>query len=218
MNTAKTEELKPVKLAALKKHTAYLEDLNLKPKELKFCWYYVQSDFNSRKAIEMAGYVMKNVNSVDSKASQLLSNLKIKQAISRIIQNYIGEVKDNLEKRILQTLSIQAFYDPFMFIDEKGGPAFEVMEDIPEKYRCCIEGIETKYYAGSQKSSIVIKLVDRKWALEKLSKYIHMIKDHMILEQKLSNESAKKLKDIFDNRPKLKKDDMVIDFPERKQA
>ena len=85
-----------------------------------------------------------------------------------------------LEKEIMDTTLARAFYDPSMFLNPDGTPAFESWEDIPEVYRRCIEGIDVKFWGkDADRQSITFQLANRSDAMKQLSQILAMIKQGM---------------------------------------
>jgi hypothetical protein len=94
---------------------------------------------------------------------------------------------------------VQAFYDPTMFFNPDGTVRFQSWDEIPERFRHCIEGMEVKYYGkDADKRVIMLKLVNREKAQMQLAKYIQMIKDVPAVQViPLGKETEDKLVDIF---------------------
>ena len=93
----------------------------------------------------------------------------IQEAISKIEAEHLRQVKLTIPKSLMNQLVVQATYDPSMFFNPDGSVAFNEWDEIPEEYRCCVEGIETKAYGRDGTTLLTtIKLVDR----EKARKYL----------------------------------------------
>jgi hypothetical protein len=108
----------------------------------------------------------------------------IKQAIHLIRTNNEKEIKTNLPQILLEQLYAQATYDPGMFIDKNGDPKFKDWDEIPENYRCCVEGIETNWHGkDADRKSVKIKLVDR----EKARKYLTKLCPSIFVPEKLEH-------------------------------
>jgi hypothetical protein len=85
-----------------------------------------------------------------------------------------------LEKEIMDTTVARAFYDPSMFLNPDGSPAFDRWEDIPAVYRRCIEGIDVKFWGkDANRQSITYTLANRSDSLKQLSQILSLIKDGM---------------------------------------
>jgi len=173
-----------------------------------FAWYYVYNGNNKSDAYRRAFFSKYNKkldklefdenakiehekkkkynwsSKVVSISSQIYAKLYIQEAIRRIQEALIRDLKFDLPQSIVEQLHVQATYDPSMFIDVEGRPLIKSLKDIPEKYRCCIEGIETKYYGkNADKKVTSIKLVDR----DKARKYLlRMIPEHILSPEKLT--------------------------------
>ena len=85
-----------------------------------------------------------------------------------------------LEKEILDTTMARALYDPAMFLNPDGTPAFDSWDDIPECYRRCVEGVDVKFWGkDADRQSITFQLANRSDALGQLTKLLSCIKQGM---------------------------------------
>jgi hypothetical protein len=159
------------------KHKSYIS-----LKHRAFAWYYCHNGNEKSDAFRRAFY-----SKYDRKKGVLVfSNLSgLKYTPVRIavdaghlfrkphIQEVVRLIAEQMEREIhikfpqtiptlLEDMIIQATYDPSMFIDADGFPVFDNLKDVPKKYRCCIQSIETRYHGkDAQRKSVHIKLVDR---------------------------------------------------------
>lgn len=198
----------------LKKEYPFFHVLGLKPREIRFVYYYCTS-MNQTQAIKQAGYKGKTDGVLCAKANQLLKRVKVRDAIRQFFDIVLDIYKDKLEKEIFDILYRQMSYDPFMFIKKDGAPAFKREEDIPKEWRCCIKGIKTKLYGVGkdyEERITEIELVDRQIALDKLAKYITMFSD-ISVNHTMSEETRRKLSLIF--TPIKGK---VVEFPKPQKA
>ncbi len=171
----------------------------LNPKYIMFVANYITNGFNGTEAY-MKSVARKGTKpgGVTQDVNRLLENPSIKQAIQIVIDEWLGEKKLKLEKQIIETLTARAFYDINMFIHQDGSPKFSKIEDVPEQWRCVIDGIESKAYGkDANVVKIVLKLADRERAIEKLSKYIELYKESEKQELLMTDETAKRLASIF---------------------
>lgn len=193
----------------IKKLTECLDDLNLTLKQRKFVYFYVMNGNNGVEAVKNAGYTkakykkwlenkqkkIENGEELTEKEqyfvdftillAQNLVKLSIKNAIKVLQNNLVDNEKLNIPTELIEKYKVMANYDPTMFFDKYGEPVFESLQDVPEKYRCCVESIETKYHGkDADRRTTVIKLVDRKWALDRLDRLIgftnNPVQDHNI--------------------------------------
>lgn len=85
-----------------------------------------------------------------------------------------------LEKEILDTTLARALYDPALFLNPDGSPAFTSWDEIPPAYRRCIEGIDVKFWGkDADRQSITFNLASRSEALAQLTKLLACIKQGM---------------------------------------
>ena len=156
-----------------------------------FSWYYVFNNNNKADAYKRAKYgrydkkldiiqiVPPEWNRKTPFASYCcieglaLFNLPyIQQAIHAIREHHINNVKVDLPQTFIEQLTIQSTYDPSMFIDVDGEAKFQDWEEIPFEYRCCVEGIEKKYYGkDADRKVVILKLVDRSKARRELYQF-----------------------------------------------
>jgi hypothetical protein len=164
----------------------------INPKQRAFAWYYVfngnnKSDgyrrayrgvYNHKlKIIEIPEIDDDNktpIKQMDAiNGQQQYSKTYIKEAIKLIRAETKEEFMQDCPQTLVEQLEIMATYDPAMFYDKSGNPVFDKMEDIPKKYRCCIEGIETKYYGkDADRKVIILKLTDRNKVQDRLLKIL----------------------------------------------
>lgn len=178
-----------------------LQDLKLKPKEILFIALYVSNNFKGTQAYIDATKVKgkeRSYGAMAVRASVLLGKDRVKAGVRLILDVLLGEKKVNLDKKIIETLEKRAFYDPQMFFRADGTPAFDNWEAIPEEWRCVVDSLERKYYGKDASTSVIVmKLADKDVALDRLSKYITLYKDSTEVEHKMSDETIKKLQEVF---------------------
>lgn len=156
----------------------------LNPKMKGYIWYYVNNNGNKSDAYRRA-YASRfnrktnklipnkdlNVCSIKSRGYVLFTKIYIREGIRLLRDDIESKIKAEIPQTLLEQLQVQASYDPSMFIDPDGKPAFDSWEDIPLKYRCCVEGINTtRYGKNGNICETVIKLVNRNNARAQLLK------------------------------------------------
>jgi len=169
--------------------------------QIRFIYNYLINGMNATQAYKDAGYKPTTDNTAAVKGYELVRNGKITPIIQAYVKEWILVQKNDVHKRILDVLYAQAFYDPSIFIKPDGSPKFTRWSQIPEQYRVCVKGIETKAYgkdAHIQKT--VIQLVDREKSLEKLTKYLELFNnaEKNAMELELSKESKKALQALYE--------------------
>jgi len=213
-------ELSPL---AIKKLTPYLDSIkdivnggkngdivrNLGLKERAFAWYYCYNGGNKSDAYRRA-YCSVKVSSkgkliVDREISQdslycggdrLYRKARVHEAILKIRADMESKVREDVQQSIIDQLVVQATYDPQMFVNPDGSPAFSSWDQIPPKYRCCVEGIETrKHGKEADVTTIFIKLVNRDRAREQLQKLVPGLfaSDRMEILFKTLNKEGKEV-------------------------
>lgn len=171
------------------KLTPYLDDMEVKltNKQRAFIYYYVINGFRKVDACRRAGYNCKKGKKESmqllQQANQNLNLPYIKQARDLIISHIIKDKKE-IEKKLFEIWYTQATYDPAMFYNPDGTVKFKTWEEVPRKYRCCIEKMEEKYYGKDGNVKVIIlTLADKKFAQQQLDKYIQMTKETIDLNQ-----------------------------------
>lgn len=147
-----------------------MTELQLTIPQAKFAITYATNGFDSASAYREAFDKRLKDSEAKHRATWLLARDNIRAAVVTVISHWLNEKKIRLEQEIIQSYYAQAFYDPSMFINTDGSPAFETWDDIPAAWRCCVESIETKMSASGLHTRTVIKLVDRTKALDRLAK------------------------------------------------
>ena len=136
----------------------------------------------------------------------LLKKPKIREAIRIVITDWLEEKRGKLERELIDTLYRRAFYDISIFQNENG--EFKEIEDVPVEWRCCVDGVEKKYYGKDATTSVIIlKLADRDRAIDKLDKYIQMTKE-LSVDVGLTKDTVESLDKIFNQNkrePEIKK-------------
>lgn len=105
-----------------------------------------------------------------------------------------------LEKEVMDTTLARALYDPSLFLNPDGTPAFSDWNDIPEAYRRCIEGIDVKFWGkDADRQSVTFTLANRSEALGQLTKLLSCIKNGMGADtgSGLTNETELMLSTMF---------------------
>lgn len=188
----------------LKKYFPFFEELKLTPKQIKFIVAYAESDFKTREAFRAAGYKAKNENTMDALISQTLRIVKVNEGLRKYIDARLGDTKKTLDQKLIDTLYRRAFYDSGIFFNEKGRVL--PLDEIPAEWRCCIDGVERKFYGKDADTEVVVyKMADKEKSLNHLIKFMNIIKDDNNFHLHMSKETEDKLKDIFDRGREIEK-------------
>jgi hypothetical protein len=195
------KELYSITDVELKKITPYLDDIEpkLTKKQRKFAYFYVMNNFNGTEACMNSGYRYKKNGDANAfyrvVAVENLNKLNIKDAVQKIIQHAIKDKKE-IEKELFTLMWHRANYDIKTFQNEDG--TFKLLSEIPDEWRCCIDGVERKYYGKNADVCVVVsKLADRDKAIDKLDKYIKMTNDIQEEKNELTNETMKELLEML---------------------
>lgn len=164
-------------LSVSKKVIPEWKKLKLKPKEIMFLSLYINNGFNGRQAyLDSIAREGTTIEAATTQANQTLRKPNVSAAFTAWKELYIEVTKEMLEPAILNQLKKRAFYDILTFTDSDGN--FKQLNEIEDEWRCCIDGVERKYYGKDADVCVVVsKLADRDKAMDKLEKYIDMIKE-----------------------------------------
>lgn len=184
-------------------------DTKLTIQEALFAIEYASNGFDGHAAYAKHFDKRLSRGKAEVRAHALLRRDEVRAAVVAVVTLWINEKKLRLEREVIHVLYCQAFYDPAMFINPDGSLAFANWKEIDPEWRVCIEGIEAK---RDQKGNeyIVIKLVDRKWALDKLSRLLSIAEEGLSKlpsgtpeaapdprAPSLSNDTRERLRNMF---------------------
>jgi hypothetical protein len=153
-----------------------LKDLDLNEFELEFMYHYIEKR-NSTEAIirTMPPDMEVSRRTAKLRAHKLMQRKKIREGIDRIMQWELEGIHVTLANDIIGTFYRMAFYDPAMFIDEKGKARFKSIDDVPEEYRCCIKGIKSTFHPKDPSITLCeIQLADKQEAMKELMQYANL--------------------------------------------
>ena len=139
-----------------------------------FVRYYIEQDFNNAAGAYQRAFGCTQ-RSAETGSSRLLKSAEIQEALSAELAAVLKEKRRPLEKRILDTWMIRAFYDPTEIIDLDGNLVIETSELRKRGLHVCIDSINKKLNSQGDEY-MEYKLADRDKALDMLQKYIAMIK------------------------------------------
>lgn len=198
-------EVKKIKEKIGKSLYSDLKKQKLTPKQIKFIAIYLTNGHNGVRAVKEAGYNFKNYNVCGVEANKLLKKPKINAAIKGVFDKWLDEKKTKLNKEIVDVLYKRAFYDITIFQTSLG--KWKKLEDIPKEWRCCIDGVEEKYYGkDAAQRSVILKMANKDIALDKLDKFTGLTRDEDDGKIGLTKDTEELLKNIFESRRKNKND------------
>lgn len=158
-----------------------IKKVYLSLKHRAYAWYYVYNGGNKADAYKRAYYSDYhygrrkliprkeiNYNTVYTGGFSNYKKPQIQEAIRLIRQDLINKIKADAPQTLLDQLQKQTFYDPQMFINPDGSPAFNNWDEIPFEYRCCVKSINSIPTKFGMKTTI--ELVDRTEARKELLK------------------------------------------------
>lgn len=157
-----------------------LSDLNLNARELKYVAAYCSNGFKSSEAARQAGYSSNRKEFSGAYASEMNRRPKIAEAVKRFVDSVLGPYKLKLEYEVLDVYYKRAFYtvDKFYATNAAGDTNLIPLEQIPDEWKCCIDGVETRSTGGM--NPILwneYKLANRDTALQTLLKMVQLTSD-----------------------------------------
>jgi predicted transcriptional regulator len=147
----------------------------LTKQQLEFVHNFIAQDFKNAKQAYLKAYSECSADSAASAASRLLMDCNIKRCITLEIESMLAETKIPLEKKILEMYVARAFYDVADIVDINGALVCTMSQLKDKGLSVCIDGVDVKPDKDGGEH-YVYKLADRTEALDKLQKYIQMIK------------------------------------------
>ena len=169
-------------------------------KEAKFAAEFLTNGLDGPKAYKDAlGRANEGERACKKRAAELMKCPGVQEAIKLHGELWLRGRQESLEQDILKVLNARAFYDPALLINPDGTPRFKEWDELPEDFRRCIDGIETKIVrvgkparpaipaanglpaipakaAEPAITEIKVKLANRMESLGMLAQYIHLAK------------------------------------------
>lgn len=139
-----------------------------------FVRFYIEQDFRDATGAYQRAFGCA-YNSARSGAAKLLANSNIQEALSTELAAVLKEKRRPLEKRVLDTWMVRAFYDPTEILDLNGNLVISTEELRERGLHVCIDSINKKLNAQGDEY-VEYKLADRDKALDMIQKYIQMVK------------------------------------------
>jgi hypothetical protein len=143
--------------------------------QIDFVHNFIQADFRNATECYCNAFPDATRDVAPASASRLLSSVNVRAVIALELEMILGAAKTGLEKRIMDTWFIRAFYDVADIVDGAGRLAHTMPELKRLGLSIVIDGIDIKPDKDGGEH-IVYKLADKDRALEMLQKYIQMIK------------------------------------------
>ena len=143
--------------------------------QIDFVHNFIQADFRNATECYCNAFPESSRESATVDASRLLSTANVRACIALELEMALGAAKTGLEKRIMDTWLVRAFYDVADIVNEEGQLAHTMQELKKLGLSTVIDGIDIKPDKDGNEH-IVYKLADKDRALEMLQKYIQMIK------------------------------------------
>lgn len=149
----------------------------LTDKQKRFVEEYL-IDLNATQAAIRAGY--KQSEYVDTNASKILENTRVKEAVDKAIAERSRRTGIN-QDRVIKELARIAFVNPHNLINSNDA---SIKTEASEDDLACIQSVRVKTSTseGGSSTEREIRLNDKMKALELLGKHLGMFKDKMELD------------------------------------
>lgn len=153
-------------------------------KQARFAAEFLSNGLNGAEAYKAAiARPSEGLRACQTGAAAMLRLPGVQAALTLHSKLWLRERQEHLENDILKVLNARAFFDPGIIINVDGTPRFEKWEDLPEEFRRCIDGIETRTTGATRTSgpitTTIVKLANRMESLQMLSQYIHLSKGNV---------------------------------------
>lgn len=150
-------------------------------------------DLNATRAAKTAGYAPRRAA---EQAYQLLQNPTVQKAI-RERQSALQQEAQVTQERVLKEYARIAFLDPRKLYDAEGSPI--PVPNLPEDVAAAIGGVKVRQNfmelegeeaAQMEVKTTEIKIVDKKGALDSLSRHLGLFHDKLQVKASISHEEA----------------------------
>jgi len=146
----------------------------------KFAEEYFLSGFKNTSESYRKVYG-EEIGSSEVQSSRLLANARFQEFFAGYLTKQLDEDKAILSAKVVQKMTVRAFYDPADIIDEAGNLRHSMDELSAMGLSYAIDGIE-RTITKQGDEVIKVKLADRQAALESLAKYLKLIQQGTNIE------------------------------------
>jgi hypothetical protein len=166
-----------------------------------FVRFYIEQDFKDATGAYQRAYSEASLETAAANSSRLLKDAKVQEALAAELEAVLKDKRRPLEKRILDTWIVRAFYDPTEIINLKGELKITEAQLRKRGLQVCIDSINKKLNNRGQ-SYLEYKLANRDTALDMLQKYIAMIREPKDKDPDLSSDASLLAKLLASPEPK----------------
>ncbi|MGO8695980.1 MAG: terminase small subunit [Rectinemataceae bacterium] len=174
MGSAKAKKTTTTKQARPRKKSPAVT-VDLVKARADFVRHFIEQDFENATGAYKRAYGKMTNEVAAAAASRLLRDVKVQAALSTELEAVLKAKRRPIEKRVLDTWFVRAFYDPTEILDLHGN--LKISEAVLRKrgLHVCIDSINRRLN-NQGNAYIEYKLADRDKALDMLQRYIQMIK------------------------------------------
>jgi hypothetical protein len=154
----------------------------------KFAREYFLNGFKSALDAYAKVYPAKQ-DSAKVNAAKLLANPRFQEYFAGYLAKQLDDDKAVLAAKVVQKMTVRAFYDPADIIDEAGNLKHTMEELSAMGLSYAIDGIE-RMTTKRGDEVIKVKLADRQAALESLAKYLKLIQQGQQVNVEVGTQKA----------------------------
>jgi hypothetical protein len=154
----------------------------------EFAKEYLLSGFKSALDAYAKVYPAKK-NAAKVNAAKLLANPRFQEYFAGYLTKQLDEDKAILSAKVIQKMTVRAFYDPADIINESGELKHTMGELSEMGLSYAIDGIE-RTITNKGDETIKVKLADRQAALEFLGKYLKLIQQGSQVNVEVGTQKA----------------------------
>lgn len=175
-----------------------------------FVRFYIEQRLSQKaEAYQRAYPNCKTYNAAAASATALLKTPKMQALLTSKLEEAMGELKDNLDFKILKTWVARANYDPADILDDDGSLVCPLLELKALGLSICIDQIDVKPDKDGNEH-ITYKLADRDKAQDQLQKYIGLIKPQPVVNLNLNKDAT----DLTPEEEKAYRENMASVLPQ----
>ena len=195
--------VKKTKTAPKKKIILYTQE------QTDFVRFYIENRLQNAKDAYLRAYPnCKSETGAYSSASTLLRTPKIQLLLKEKLEEATGELKDNLDFKLLKMWVTRANYDVADILNDDGSLVRPMSELKKLGLSICIDGVDVRIDKEGNEHQCY-KLADRDKAQDQLQKYIGLIKPQPVVNLNVNKDAQ----DLTPEEEKAYRENLTSAFP-----
>jgi len=196
--------VKKTKAAPKKKIILYTQE------QTDFVRFYIEQRLQNAGEAYMRAYPNTKAEAIAySCASKLLRTAKIQALLKESLEIAMGDLKENLDYKLIRMWVTRANYDVADILDNDGTLVKPMAELKRLGLSICIDGIDIKVGKEGDEHP-VYKLADRDKAQDQLQKYIGLIKPQPVVNLNVNKDAT----DLTPEEEKAYRENLTSAFPQ----